>query len=83
MREKGSGLDGWEGRVREKRGGRAGWMVEWDDKERKVMLGREEVSGLDGWESGVREREGGRAGLMGELGEEERRRQGWMDGGMG
>ena len=43
MREEGVELDGWWSVMRERGGGRAGWMVEWDEGERR---GR-------GWRDGV------------------------------
>ena len=73
------------------RGGRAGWIGELGEGERRrqgrmhgaVGWGREEGAGLDGWSSGMRERRGGRTGWMWEGVEGERRGQGLMDGGVG
>ena len=46
--------------IREKVGGRAGWMGEWDERKRE----REEGVVIHRWRSGMRERGGVRAGWM-------------------
>ena len=71
----------------ERGGGRAGWIGEWGEGERRrqgwmygeVGWGREEGLVMDGWGSCVSERRGGRAGWMEEWVEGERMGQGWMD----
>ena len=71
----------------ERGAGRAGWIGEWGEGERRrqgwmykgVGWGREEGAGHDGWGSGARERRGSRAGWMGEWVEGERKGQGRMD----
>ena len=78
-------------RVKERGGGRAGWIGELREGERRrqgwmhggVGLGREEGAGLDGWGSVVRERGSDRAGWRGEWSDGEKSGQGWRDGGVG
>ena len=64
----------------ERGGGRAGWIREWDEGEKKrrgwmdvgVGRGREKGAGLDGWGSRMSERGGGEAERMENLGEGKR-----------